>query len=265
MLFLQYWNHLYRKMKSFFDDFLKQGYSIQKVENLKFLNTLKSNIEDQVLSKDLEKIHKYYGANEINNLRISCYRKINRINNWEDKYFSLASSYLKDLLGPDLSIQTKLNLSIQMPNDKDSVLDLHTDALSGQSVFEVVLWVPLTRSYSSNSMYIFPRKINEKILHDLKDNENLGMKNLFIKYEKYANFLHLNYGDCLIFSPTLFHGNVLNETPTTRLSINCRFKNLFSHEAKNGERRLGSFYRVLKLSPLTKIGLSYRDDLVKFL
>ena len=101
-------------MKSFFDDFLKQGYSIQKVENLKFLNTLKSNIEDQVLSKDLEKIHKYYGANEINNLRISCYRKINRINNWEDKYFSLASSYLKDLLGPDLSIQTKLNLSIHL-------------------------------------------------------------------------------------------------------------------------------------------------------
>ena len=252
-------------MKSFFDDFLRDGYSIQKVENLKFLNKLKSIIEEEVLSEELAYIHKSCGPNEINNLRISCYRKINKIKNWEDQYYSIASTYLNNLLGPDLSIQSKLNLSIQMPEDKASVLDLHTDALSGQSVFEVVLWVPLTKSYSSNAMYIFPREVNEEILLDLKANESLGMKNLFIKYQKYANFLQLDYGECLIFSPTLFHGNVLNQTPTTRVSINCRFKNLFSHEAKNGERRLGSFYRVLKLSPLTKIGLSYRDDLVKFL
>ena len=68
---------------------------------------------------------------------------------------------------------------------------------------------------------------------DLRDNEKLGMKNLFLKYKKFANFLELNYGECLIFSPTLFHGNVLNETSITRVSLNCRFKNLFSHEAKN--------------------------------
>ena len=85
-----------------------------------------------------------------------------------------------------------------------------------------------------------------------------------IKYKEYANFLNVNFGECLIFSPTLFHGNVLNQTEITRISINCRFKNLFSHEAKNGERRLGSFYRVLRLSPVTKLGLSYRDDLIKF-
>jgi len=252
-------------MKSFFDDFLRQGYTIQKVENLDFLNKLKLKIKEELVRDELELIHKNFSPSEINSLRISLFRKINNIKNWENQYFSLASSHLTDLLGPDLSIQTKLNLSIQMPMDKSSILDLHTDALSGQSVFEVVLWVPLTRAFSSNAMYIFPREITEKILNDLRDNEKLGMKNLFLKYKKFANFLELNYGECLIFSPTLFHGNVLNETSITRVSLNCRFKNLFSHEAKNGERRLGSFYRVLKMSPLTQIGLSYRDDLIKFL
>ena len=252
-------------MKSFFDDFLRQGYTIQKVENLDFLNKLKLKIKEELVPDDLDLIHKNCSPSEINSLRISLFRKINNIKNWENQYFSLASSHLTDLLGPDLSIQTKLNLSIQMPMDKSSILDLHTDALSGQSVFEVVLWVPLTRAFSSNAMYIFPREITEKILNDLRDNEKLGMKNLFLKYKKFANFLELNYGECLIFSPTLFHGNVLNETSSTRVSLNCRFKNLFSHEAKNGERRLGSFYRVLKMSPLTQIGLSYRDDLIKFL
>ena len=90
------------------------------------------------------------------------------------------------------------------------------------------------------------------------------MKNLFDEYKDYATFLNLNFGECLIFSPTLFHGNMLNKTNKTRISINCRFKNLFSHEANNGERRLGSFYRVLNLSPVTKLGLAYRDDLINF-
>ena len=152
-----------------------------------------------------------------------------------------------------------------MPNDSSSILALHTDALSGQSVFEVVLWVPLTKVFDSNAMYIFSREKTYEILSNLSESENKGMQYLFNKYKKHANFLELKYGQCLIFSPTLFHGNILNNTDITRVSLNCRFKNVFSHEAKNGERRLGSFYKVLTLSPVTKLGLSYRDDLIKFL
>ena len=251
-------------MSSFFDQFLRKGYSIQKVENIYFLNQLKSKIDSLIPSNKLENIHDFLSPNEINNVRISCYRELNKIDNWEDEYFSLASTNLTKMLGPDLSIQSKLNLSIQMPNDDSSILDLHTDALSGQSVFEVVLWVPLTKAYDTNAMYIFSREKTKEILSELQSNESVGMKNLFIKYKKFANFLNLNFGECLIFSPTLFHGNVLNQTDITRVSINCRFKNLFSHEAKNGERRLGSFYRVLRTSPVTKLGLSYRDDLIQF-
>ena len=151
-----------------------------------------------------------------------------------------------------------------MPKDNSSILDLHTDALSGQSVFELVLWVPLTRSFKTNSMYIFSREKTIQILSELKDKELDGMRILFEKYKKFAKFLDVKFGECLIFSPTLFHGNVLNETEITRFSINCRFKNLFSHESKIGERKLGSFYKVLKVSPVTKLGLSYRDDLINF-
>ena len=88
---------------------------------------------------------------------------------------------------------------------------------------------------------------------------------MFDFQSNFAKFLDVKFGECLIFSPTLFHGNVINETDITRLSINCRFKNLFSHEPKNGERRLGSFYKVLNISPVTKIGLGYRQDLINFL
>ena len=45
-----------------------------------------------------------------------------------------------------------------MPGDVSSILNLHTDALSGQSVFEIVLWLPLTNAFETNSMYIFQKK-----------------------------------------------------------------------------------------------------------
>ena len=152
-----------------------------------------------------------------------------------------------------------------MPYDKSSILDLHTDSLSGQSVFEVVSWTPLTDSYESNSMFIFNPELSKKILNDMPNFHQSGMKELFEKYKKDAEFVEVKYGEGLIFSPTLFHGNVLNETEKTRISINCRFKNIFSHEAKLRERRLGSFYRILKISEVTKLGLAYRDDLIDFL
>jgi len=252
------------KMEQFFDDFLKNGFSILDVQNLSFLDKIRDELKKQLKSNNLENLHKSIVDSEVNNERIKSYRSLNNIDNWQSQYFSLASDKLVNLLGPDISIQSKLNLSIQMPNDSSSNLDLHTDALSGQSVFEVVLWVPLTRAFDSNSMYIFSREKTYEILDNLKESENRGMKYLFNKYKKYANFLKLNYGQCLIFSPTLFHGNIINNTDITRISVNCRFKNVFSHEAKNGERRLGSFYRVLNISPVTKLGLSYRDDLIGF-
>ena len=252
------------QLENFYNDFLENGYYISNIENLSFLDKLKSQLLNQLNCENLELLHKSIDYKEINNERMKCFRTINNNENWEKDYFSLASTKMQYLLGPDISIQSKLNLSIQMPNDISSILEFHTDALAGESVFEIVLWVPLTSAFDSNSMYIFSKEKSYEILKNLQKNEYNGMKNLFNKYKKYAKFLKLNFGECLIFSPTLFHGNVENKTDKTRISINCRFKNLFSHEKKTGERRLGSFYRVLNLSPVTKLGLSYRDDLIKF-
>ena len=245
--------------------FLEKGYIIFKIEEKDNLEIIKNTVRDSINVENLSLAHERIKNNEINPRRIDAFKNLNKINNWENVYYSLSSKYLEDLLGPDIAIQSKLNLSIQMPQDKSSILDLHTDSLSGQSVFEVVSWIPLTDSYDSNSMFIFSPEISKEILNDMPNFHKSGMKELFEKYRKEAEFINVKYGEGLIFSPTLFHGNVLNETNKTRISINCRFKNIFSHEAKLGERRLGSFYRILKISEVTKLGLSYRDDLIDFL
>ena len=246
------------------ESFSKNGYVIFNVENHESLNTLHKAISSVVGNTRLCAIHEEIELKQLNDVRLSGFKKINSINGWERIYASLAKSRLKELLGPDIAIQSKLNLSMQLPNDESSILGLHTDALSGQSVFEIVLWVPLTNAYESNSMYIFPPHTTYEMLARLPSVEVNGMGHIFEEYIDSAEFITIEYGQAMIFTPTMFHGNILNTTDASRVSINCRFKNIFSTESEVGERRLGSFYRILELSAITDFGLSYRDDYLSF-
>ena len=245
--------------------FLKEyGYLVFRAESPVFLSLLRDKVQAAIGLDTLHLCHEHIDVASINEKRLSAFRAINSLSSWEKGFASISQHHLNTLLGPDLSIQSKLNLSIQMPYDSTSLLPLHTDALSGQSVFELVLWVPLTNAFDTNSMYIFPPDITYRMLNELPSIETDGMDMLYSKYKQHAVFINVDFGDVVLFTPTMFHGNVINQTSSTRVSINCRFKSLFSPEALSGERRLGSFYRILSLSPVTEFGLSYRDDIISF-
>ena len=49
---------------------------------------------------------------------------------------------IDDMVGSEIA-KSKSNLSIQYPNDDKSVLSIHTDFFSGESLFQVNLWIPL--------------------------------------------------------------------------------------------------------------------------
>ena len=86
-----------------------------------------------------------------------------------------------------------------------------------------------------------------------------GLEALRLKYWSKVKFLKVEASDVVLFSGTLFHGNVVNETNDTRISINCRFKNLFSPSGntKSADRGVGIFYKLLSESVATEIGREY--------
>jgi len=89
------------------------------------------------------------------------------------------------------------------------------------------------------------------------------MQHLFEDNRNDAKFINVKAGTNVIFSSTLFHGNQNNKTDRTRISVNCRFKSLFSPEYATvpHERVTGTFYEPLFISPVTKIGLNYNDQI----
>lgn len=247
--------------------FKKHGYCIFENQNINSHNILLKTLSKS-LDIDVEQIpnlHNIIDYSNINNLRLNAFSEINSLDFKNDLYFSQAQLFLTKLLGPDISIQNKLNLSIQLPNDDSSLLPLHTDTISGQSAFEVVLWIPFTKCLGNNSMFLIPIQKSQEMMAKLKDYRDLGMKKLEEDYKDFMHFIEILPNQVLVFSPTLFHGNVLNTTSQTRISLNCRFKNIFAPESPNPERRLGTFYQVFKTSVLTEIALSYRDPYISSL
>ena len=73
--------------------------------------------------------------------------------------------------------------------------------------------------------------------------------------KKDLDFIKINYGNFLLFNQNLPHGNIVNKTSETRITLNCRFKGLFTPYA---QKKLGSFFSPITIKPASKVGLEYK-------
>ena len=257
----------------FADDFLRQGYVIFDIENdtqLKYvqgkvLDALGSVIGDIDL-EDLQSIHRRLTPEEVNQVRVKTYQMINSSEDFTEAYFRVFEKAVTEIVGSELACQTKVNFSIQMPQDDTSLLALHTDTVGGQSKFEVVGWLPLTDAFDTNAMYVFSLEDSQQMVDAMPKYHKLGMARLLEDYDEKKTFLELKRGQGLLFSSNLMHGNVLNTTPQSRLSLNSRYKSLFSpyNSLPHSEKRLGNFYRPLRISPATSLALSVNEPTDEF-
>ena len=101
---------------------------------------------------------------------------------------------------------------------------------------------------STHSMFITNPKDNIKINQEITKSKNQTIINIYNKYKKKFKFLKINFGEILIFSPIIQHGNVVNTTKETRISLNCRFKSLLSpyDVFSKTHRNIPHFFKPMK-------------------
>ena len=167
-------------------------------------------------------------------------------------YYRAAKKQLDAIVGNDLVMQTRINLSIQIPNDDSALLPVHADSWSGDSPFEVVVWIPLVNCFRSKSMYILPPEKLSLIDPFFKGK---GEKKIFTYIKDDVNFLNVNFGQVLVFNQTLPHGNVENKEKETRWTMNCRFKSIFT---PYWDKKIGEFFSPISLKAVSKLGLNYK-------
>tara|TARA_B100001029_G_C15018789_1_gene429152 strand:+ start:360 stop:1154 length:795 start_codon:yes stop_codon:yes gene_type:complete len=246
-------------------EFKKNGYVIINVKKLDSLYYLQDKIikstQLKVSKKKINKInflnnfHKKIKIKNLNTTRLNIMKRINNDKRFKYNIYDISKELLNSLVGNELVMQKRINLSIQFPNDKSSLLPVHSDTWSGLSPFEAVIWIPLVDCYKTKSMYILPPKENKKFLKTFSNFVNMDSEKIFSKIKKKVIWLNLKFGQILIFNQQLPHGNIVNKENETRWSMNCRFKSIFSPYA---DKRIGEFYEPITIRPVSELGFNYK-------
>lgn len=255
-------------------EFLRHGYVVQPAADPVALDSLRdvvtSHAENWIESHldvagsfELTSSHHVVGADRVNELRLALFAAINARTDIRLTYFQVGRSLLEQLVGNELAMQTRVNLSIQQPDDPSSVLDIHSDTWTGDSPFQVVLWVPLTDTRGTNAMFFLPPEPSREAYARVRRGELRSMADVHAAYQAQITNIEMRFGDVLVFDSNCLHGNQLNTTTTTRWSLNCRFVSLLAPPT-NPERRLGSYYTPITTRPATRMGLRVLDMMGAF-
>jgi len=252
--------------KKITEEFLHQGYIIRPIKNRKALDWIRScfvkyskiflnyhkEVEDKLW---LNQIHECLSVDKLNEFRLEMINRINTEERFRLCYFKLARQWLECLVGNELAMQLRVNLSIQLPQDHSSLLPVHADTWSGDSPFEVVVWVPLVDCYGTKTMYILSPEANKELRINLKKEARFNSESLFQSIAMKVKWLEVPYGQVVVFDQGLPHGNRINEELETRWSMNCRFKGVFT---PYGDKKIGEFFEPITLRAATRNGMIYK-------
>lgn len=243
--------------------FLENGIVKIQAEDKGALDKIRSTIVtigaswlSQPMPKDhgvfLDTIHQHVGVDKLNEFRLAIFEGMNKEPWFRRAYFSVGRKALETLVGNELVMQRRVNLSVQLPHDDSSILPLHSDVWSGDSPYEVVMWIPYTDCYGTKAMYFTNAKADAEIQPHMKNFKTA--EELYQAVAKDSPFMELKYGEALIFTQNIMHGNRVNVEKETRWSSNCRFKSALSPYA---DKKLGEFFEPITLRPTTRFGLRY--------
>jgi len=253
-------------------EFETNGFIVGNIKDLKSLSKIRSyyiksiknnlglNIKKKKETALLNTIHKKISSEKLNNFRLKIINEANKAKDLRKLYYKISKPFLDIILGNELSMQLRINLSIQLPNDESSLLPVHSDVWSGDSPFETVVWLPLVNCHKTKSMFILPPKKYSKIKKIFLQKKSISSDQVFNKIKKDLKWIKINYGQVLIFNQCLPHGNTVNKEEETRWSLNCRFKGVFSPYS---DKKIGEFFEPITLRKVSELAIDYNLPKIK--
>jgi sporadic carbohydrate cluster 2OG-Fe(II) oxygenase len=257
---------LSKNEKKISTQYLKHGYVIQDIDDTKSLNWIRDyfakiiikslpNLKKRKPDNILNNIHKFVKISDLNKFRLDIFNKINTNSNFRENFYKISKSLVDVIVGNEIAMQLRVNLSIQMPKDNSSLLPVHADTWSGVSPFETVVWLPLVDCYDTKSMYILPPDKNKNLNKLFLSKKIKKSEDVYKIIKKDLIWLNVKYGQIVIFDQSLPHGNRINKENETRWTMNCRFKSIFTPYA---DKKIGEFYEPITLKAASKRGITYK-------
>ena len=191
---------------------------------------------------DLTLIHKYFKPTEFINLRkhLELFTNSKEFSTRLDSFFA---DYICDLVDdPSYLIQSTSGIRFVVPNQDElgRLLAFHTGYWTGYNNHMGTVWIPLTKTYGTNTMQVVSWDDSIEIMNKIH-NEQLPLDEIQRLSIEKSYPVEIDVGQAWLFNQGHVHGNINNETDITRVSFDARYA-LPGHDL--GPRRAGSFYRL---------------------
>jgi len=247
--------------------FLEHGYVIAPAEDRAALDRIRDFVADRTaaflhlpapVDRDafLNGIAPHVGdPQRLNDLRLAVIDALLETPWFREAYFACGRSVIERIVGNELAMQRSIGFSIQLPGDRSSTLPLHSDAWSEDSPFEVVLWIPLVDVRATKGMFVLPRHRDDAWRSRMHEFAGRTVDEFYEALRDEVEFLDIPYGNVLLFTHTIMHGNLVNREPAARWSMNVRFKSLFTPYS---DKKLGDFFDPITLRAASRVGMHYR-------
>jgi sporadic carbohydrate cluster 2OG-Fe(II) oxygenase len=242
----------------------RKGFGKYRIENLTGIIELKEDLArwlatrfsipssdfDQILN-NIHQLANFKNESEANQLTLDAISYLSNKYEFDKVIFESCQNFFISLFGQDIHSQRANNIVVQHPRSTRNS-ELHIDA-PPSSKFEVVSWLPLVDCFGTKSFYLVPIKRSMQLVKDYKEGRYSDWNEFKGESLKEAELVNVAFGEVLFFSSCQLHGSEMNETSESRWCLNTRFKSLF---APCGTHDPLSYYRVLSIGPLSKIGLA---------
>lgn len=123
--------------------------------------------------------------------------------------------------GPDAYLQSTPNIRVHRPHDRASVIPFHSDVLYGHSPDEINYWVNLTPVWGTNSLWLSSREETAELHRSLRE-DGLSLSEFEEKARRTASPIEDARPGVHSFCCAQVHGSLLNETDSTRVSLDLR-------------------------------------------
>lgn len=205
-----------------------KGYAVLPIENIKNFSKLKDLFMDKMRAfteeKKIEKVRLVMSSmtkSQINELMVS----LLSFDRASEILAESCKNIVKELSGEEIFLQRRANTIFNLPNKNHRRQWPHYELMSGISPFTYGLWAPLHDLDDNDG--VFYKDLDQS--YDLiKEEKKYGVVNgpiiLNKKYEEKP--IKLKYGEVIVFSPFVLHGNVGFESKLTRIATSARFQSI---------------------------------------
>ena len=250
--------------RAFIDMFLAKGYAVVPLAERQHMDAARERLYARAmgllglkgakrppLTEFFDHTERFVSVDQLNKFRLGMIEHLNGDALLRPALYHMARRHIEWAVGNEVAMQRTINLSIQLPKDTSSLLPLHSDVWSGNSPYELVLWLPLVDCFKTKSMYILERPKSEKIFRKFGKYQSFDAEKFYKAIKPEVVWLDVPYGHAVLFTHSLLHGNRVNEEKTTRWTFNVRLKGLLT---PYGSKEMGESFLPVTVRPATRIG-----------